>query len=170
MKLRLTIYLTIISVTLSTAQIPITKNEFELVLKETLKKSRNAVFTAENSWRYDNTHQDYFEKDTISLNTARSYRADYCKEIRWTFYENQKLKLENTSECTEPPTMLKPKKEDYMEINCVEKNNNLYLILKNFKGNFDTFKVLEFTKNQPIHSEESTFDYTIKLIREKTGK
>ena len=170
MKLRLTIYLTIISVKLSTAQIPITKNEFELVLKETLKKSRNAEFTAENSWIYDNTHQDYFEKDTISLNTARSYRADYCKEIRWTFYENQKLKLENTPECTEPPTMLKPKKEDYMEINCVEKNNYLYLILKNFKGNFDTFKVLELVKNEPIQLDENAFDYTIKLKREEIVK
>lgn len=167
MKSQLTILLSVISVALSTGQIPITKNEFELVLKETLKKSRNAVSDAENIWRYDNTHQDYFEKDTIILSTARSYRADYCKEIRWAFYENQKFILENIPECTEPPTKLKPTKEDYIEINCMEKNNKLYLILKNFKGISDKFKVLELTRNQPIQVEESAFDYTIKLLRKK---
>jgi hypothetical protein len=57
-----------------------------------------------------------------------------------------------------------------MEINCVEKNNYLYLILKNFKGNFDTFKVLELVKNEPIQLDENAFDYTIKLKREEIVK
>ncbi|PZR21169.1 MAG: hypothetical protein DI539_08720 [Flavobacterium psychrophilum] len=97
------------------------KNDLESVLHETLAKARNAVPTAENSWSYNNTNQDYFRKDTIILNTARSYKRNYCKEIRWSFYQNQKLILENTPECTEPPTMLKPKKEDYLTLDCFKK-------------------------------------------------
>ena len=170
MKLQLTVFFIILSFASSTAQIALTKNEFESTLKETLKKSRNAVYNAENNWRYDNTKEDYFKKDTIVLNSARSYRVDYCKEIRWSFYENQKFILENTPECTEPPTMLKPKDEDFIVIECIEKNGNLYLLLKNYKGILDTFKVLELYRNNPIEAGESAFDYTIKLTRKKLGK
>lgn len=148
------------------AQSQLSKNEFELVLQETLMKARNTVSTAENNWSYNNTNEDYFIKDTITLNTARSYRRNYCKEIRWSFYENQKLILENTPKCTEPPTMLEPKKNDYLTLNCIEKNDNLYLILKNSKGVREKFRVLELLKNKPIVIQESAFDYTLKLVRE----
>jgi hypothetical protein len=170
MKLQLTVLFTFISFTYSSAQVALTKNEFESILQETLKKSRNAVSNAENNWRYDNTNEDYFKKDTIVLKTARSYRVDYCKEIRWSFYENQKFIIENTPECTEPPTMLKPKDEDFIVIECIEKNGNLYLLLKNYKGICDTFKVLELYRNKPIEAGESAFDYTLKLTRKKLGK
>jgi hypothetical protein len=164
---RLLIITLIIIWTNSNAQIQITKTDFEIVLQETLKKSRNAVADAKNSWRYDNTNQDYFTNDSIIINTARSYRKDYCKEIRWSFYENQKFILENTPECTEPPSMLRPNEKDYKELKCVEKNDDLYLIVSNSKGIDDKFKVLEFRRNKPLTIEESAFDYTIILLRTK---
>lgn len=170
MKSKLIIFFTFISFLYSSAQTALTKNEFESILEETLKKSRNAVSSAENNWRYDNTNEDYFKKDTIVLNTARSYRVNYCKEIRWSFYENQKFILENTPECTEPPTMLEPKEEDFITLECIEKNGNLYILLKNFKGICETFKVLELYRNKPIEDGESAFDYTLKLTRKKLGK
>ena len=170
MKLQLTVFFILLSFASSTAQIALTKIEFESILVETLNKSRNAVSNAENNWRYDNTKEDYFKKDTIVLNSARSYRVDYCKEIRWRFYENNKFILENTPECTEPPTMLKPKDEYSIVLECIEKNGNLYLLLKNYKGICDTFKVLELYRNNPIEAGESAFDYTIKLTRKNFSK
>ena len=170
MKLQLTLFFILLSFASSTAQIALTKIEFESILVETLNKARNAVSNAENNWRYDNTKDDYFKKDTIVLNSARSYRVDYCKEIRWSFYENNKFILENTPECTEPPTMLKPKDEDFIVLECIEKNGNLYLLLKNYKGICDTFKVLELYRNNPIETGESAFDYTIKLTRKNFSK
>jgi hypothetical protein len=167
MKFQLTVLFIFFSFTYSLSQITLNKNEFESILQETLKKSRNAVSNAENNWRYDNTNEDYFRKDTIILKTARSYRVDYCKEIRWSFYENQKFIIENTPKCNEPPTMLKPKDEDFIVIECIEKNGNLYLLLKNYKGIYDTFKVLELYRNKPIEAGESAFDYTLKLTRKK---
>lgn len=167
MKLLCILFITIISTTQSIAQNQVSKDEFVSVLQETLTKARNAVPTAENSWSYDNTNQDYFKKDTITLNTARVYKRNYCKEIRWSFNENQKLVLQNTPECTEPPTMLKPKKEDYLTLECIKKNDKLYLILKNHKGVREIFRVLELIKNKPIILGDSAFDYTLKLIREK---
>ncbi|MCW4468779.1 hypothetical protein OGH69_07390 [Flavobacterium sp. MFBS3-15] len=145
----------------------VSKRELEAVLEETLLKARNAVPTAENSWRYDNTNQDYFKSDTIVLNTARSYIQNYCKEIRWSFYEKQSLVLENTPECTEPPTMLLPTKNDSIHLKCKEKNNDLFLTLKNHKGVTDKFKVIELRRNKPIESEWYAYDYTLILARIK---
>ena len=159
------ITLTFIWTGLLNAQSQITKKDFEAILTETLKKSRNAVSNATNEWRYDNSNEDYFTSNVITLNAARSYRKDYCKEIRWSFYENQKFVLQNILECTEPPTMLKPTKKDYIEISCIEKKGVLYLKLKNFAGLCDKFKVLEFRKNEPLAFGESEFDYTVKLLR-----
>lgn len=166
MKIILTLFFTIIPLFIS-AQSPISKNDFELVLQETLMKARNAVRTAENNWNYDNTNQDYFKKDTIILNTARSYRRNYCKEIRWSFYENQKLILQNTPECNEPPIMLIPKKGDYLTLECVEKEGKIYIILKNSIGVREKFEILELQKNKPLVINESAFDYTLILARQK---
>ena len=159
--------ITFFSILASNAQVSISKNDILLSLKESLEKSRNAVSDARCNWRFNNTNDDYFKKDTIILNLARSYRTDYCKEIRWSFYENTKFVLENTPECTEPPTMLKPKKEDYLELILEEKNESLYLILKNSKNIVDKFRVVQFRRNIPLSDEESAFDYTIVLMRNK---
>jgi len=159
-------FLIVISFAFSIAQGQVSKIEMQSVLQETLMKYRNAVSNVTNSWRYDNTNDDYFVRDTITLSSARSYTKNYCKEIRWNFYENEKLVLENTPECTEPPTMLAPKKEDYLDLLFTEKNGALYLMLKNSEGIRDTFKVLKLQKNKPVLVEESMFDYTLYLARE----
>jgi hypothetical protein len=158
---------TIFCVFVSSAQVSISKNDILLTLKENLEKSRDVISDARCDWRYNNTDDDYFIKDTIILNSARSYRADYCKEIRWSFYENTKFVLENTHKCSEPPTMLRPKKEDYLELMFEEKNESLYLILNSSKNIIDKFRVLKFYRNIPLINEESTFDYTLVLLRNK---
>lgn len=167
MRLTFILFLTIFFSISSIAQTQITEIEFKSILVETLKKSRNIVPNAQNNWRYDNTKDDYFNNDTIILNSARTYRSDYCKEVRWSFYENEKFVLENTLEFTEPPTMLKPQKEDYIDLEYFEKNNKLYLILKYDNRTLDKFEVLELRRNTPIKEEESAFDYTLILKRIK---
>ena len=76
------------------------KNHVQEVLEETLAKSRNAVSDATNEWRYDNGKNDYFTKDTIVLNSARSYRKSFCKAIYWSFYEPNKCIITTRKECT----------------------------------------------------------------------
>lgn len=167
MKTALIVIFSVFCIFESNAQISISKNKFKLILKESLEKSRNAVSDARSIWRFDNTNEDYFTKDTIILNGARSYRKDYCKEIRWSFYQNEKFVLENTPECTEPPTMLKPKKEDYKKLKYIEENGILYLIISNSKSKDDKFKVLEVRKNQPLTTETYSYDYSLILLRVK---
>jgi hypothetical protein len=149
-----------------TAQDSVSKDKLESVLKETLKKSRNAVLTATNEWRFDNTKDNYFKNDTIVLNAARSYRMDYCKAVFWSFYENEKFVLEKIPYCNEPPIMLRPQKEDSIKTKIKEIKNKVLLVLYNVNGIFETFEVLRLRKNEPLSNEDDNqFDYTMTLVR-----
>lgn len=149
------------------AQSLLTKDFLGFVFKETLAKSRNAVSNATNSWRYDNSNDDYFKKDTLILNTARSYKINYCNGINWTFYKERHLILEITQNCNEPPTKLRNKKEDYMRLQIKQIGNKFHIRLLNKNGLSDEFEILSLTRNIPLSDEESAFDYTLILLRHK---
>jgi hypothetical protein len=165
MKTKLTIIIFITFFSSGFSQNEIDKVVIESVFEETLRKSRNAVETATNEWRYDNSNEDYFVGDTLTFNSARSYRKSYCKEINWSFYEVNKCLINTIPKCTEPPTSLISKEEDYMTIEVIQENNSTLIHLKNLKGIINRFEVLELIKNQPVYNEASAFDYTLKLLR-----
>lgn len=156
-----------LTINVSKAQSLLTKDSLDFVFKETLVKSRNAVSDATNSWRYDNSNEDYFKKDTIILNTARSYKMDYCNGINWSFYKEKYFILEFTQHCNEPPTKLKSKEEDYMRLEIMQRERKIYLRLLNKNGLADEFELLDLKRNNPLSDGESTFDYTIVLLRHK---
>ena len=166
MKIKL-ITVTLIFTSLSSFGQSVSKSELKKMLKETLAKSRNYVSDATNSWFYDNTKNDYEKRDTLTLNTARNYKRDYCKIINWTFYEWNKFRLEFADYCNEPPTKLASKNEDYYEFIITESDENIFVSLKNLNGIQEKFKIVELKKNEPIDSGYDQFDYTIKLIRTK---
>jgi hypothetical protein len=148
------------------AQNSLTKKKLEMVFKETLKKSRNAVETATNNWRYDNSKGDYFENDTVTLNTARTYKMNYCNGTNWSFYKTEKFLLENVQYCNEPPTKLISKKEDSLKLKIKELGNKIFLELYNINGFFEKFEVLSLKSNEPLSSEgDYQFDYTMILLR-----
>lgn len=151
----------------SIAQHLLDKNSIRLIFKETLGKVRNAVDNASNDWRYDNSKSDYFTNDTIVLNTARSYRMEYCEGVNWSFYKEQKFILEFTHYCHEPPLKDKSHKKDYMRMRIKESNDKIYLKLINQGGLFDSFEILAVKKNDPIDDYEVKFDYSIVLLRHK---
>lgn len=130
----------------SKAQILLTKDSLDFVFKETLAKSRNAVSNATNNWRFDNSNDDYFKQDTIILNTARSYKMNYCNGINWSFYKEKHFILEFTQTCNEPPTKLKSKKEDYMRLQIKQRSNKFYLRLLNKKWFIKRIRNFRFEK------------------------
>ncbi|NQX77103.1 MAG: hypothetical protein HRT75_05155 [Gilvibacter sp.] len=141
------------------------KSYVQSVLEETLRKSRNPVSNATNEWRYDNTHDDYFTKDTIVLNSARTYRQSYCKTIYWSFYEANKCIINTVPECTEPPTGLIPKEEDYVSVHLIENEQGTFIHLINTKGIRARFRILALNRNEPIDNGLSQFDYDLVLLR-----
>jgi hypothetical protein len=151
----------------SKAQSLLTKDSLDFVFKETLAKSRNAVSNATNNWRYDNSNDDYYKQDTIILNTARSYKMNYCNGINWSFYKEKRFILEFTQTCNEPPTKLRSKKEHYMRLQIIQRSNKFYLRLLNKNGLSDEFEILTLKRNTPLSDGESAFDYTIVLLRHK---
>jgi hypothetical protein len=165
MKTNLAILILITFVSSGFSQNEINKAAIKSVFEETLRKSRNAVETATNEWRYNNSNEDYFVSDTLMLNSARSYRKSYCKEINWSFYEVNKCLINTIPECTEPPTRLVSKEEDYMTIHVTQEDNSTLIYLNNMEGTMDRFEVLELIKNKPVYNEVSAFDYTLKLLR-----
>jgi hypothetical protein len=156
-----------LTIKVSKAQSLLTKDSLDFVFKETLAKSRNAVSNATNNWRYDNSNDDYFKQDTIILNTARSYKINYCNGINWSFYKEKRFILEFTQHCNEPPTKLRSKKEDYMRLQIKQRSNKFYLRLLNKNGLSDEFEILNLKRNAPLSDGESAFDYTIVLLRHK---
>ena len=166
MKIKL-ITIILIFTSLSSFGQSVSKSELKKMLKETLAKSRNNVSEATNSWFYDNTKNDYEKRDTLTFNTARSFKRDYCKIINWTFYEWNKFRLEFADYCNEPPTKLASKNEDYCEFIIIKSDKNIFVSLKNINGIQEKFKIFELKKNEPISSGNDQFDYTIKLIRIK---
>ncbi len=155
-----------LTIKMSKAQNLLTKDSLDFVFKETLAKSRNAVSNATNNWRYDNSNDDYFKQDTIILNTARSYKMNYCNGINWSFYKKKRFIVEFT-QCNEPPTKLRSKEEDYMRLQIKQRSNKFYLRLLNKNGLSDEFEILNLKRNAPLSNEESAFDYTIVLLRHK---
>jgi hypothetical protein len=152
---------------LSMSQIQVTKDSLDFIFEETLKKSRNAVSDATNNWRYDNSKDDYFKKDTLILNSARSYKMNYCNGVNWSFYKEKQFILEFSQYCNEPPTKQISKKEDYMMIKIEYRSNKYYLNITNANGLFESFEVLELTRNRPLSEGDSSFDYTMVLVRLK---
>ncbi|WP_299246783.1 hypothetical protein [uncultured Aquimarina sp.] len=148
------------------AQDQITRKEILSVLKETLAKSRNFDSEATNEWFFDNTNNDYLKKDTIVLNSARSFKRDYCNIINWSFYKNDKFKLEKADYCNEPPTKLVSKDEDFMNIKIKKLNDVIFLNLFNVNGLVETYQILSLKSNK-TSDEENNFDYTLKLLRIK---
>ena len=104
---------------------------------------------------------------SIILNTARSYKMDYCNGINWSFYKEKYFILEFTQHCNEPPTKLKSKEEDYMRLEIMQRERKIYLRLLNKNGLADEFELLDLKRNNPLSDGESTFDYTIVLLRHK---
>lgn len=166
MKIKL-ITIILIFTSLSSSGQSVSKSELKKMLKETLSKSRNNVSDATNSWFYDNTKNDYEKRDTLTFNTARSLKRDYCKIINWTFYKWNKFRLEFADYCNEPPKKLASKNEDYYEFIIIEFDEDIFVSLKNIDGIQEEFKIFELKKNEPISSGSDQFDYTIKLIRIK---
>lgn len=159
-------FLKLLSGTALNAQSPRSKDELKSVLKETLAKSRNAVSTATNKWRYDNSKDDYFQRDTIVLSTARTYRMDFCKVMNWSFYKDDKFVLENAQYCNEPPTKLISKREDSIKIKIKEYRNRTFLELQNINGVFEKYEIIDLKKNKPLSDEgDYQFDYTLILLR-----
>jgi len=156
-----------LTINVSKAQSLLTKDSLYFVFKETLAKSRNAVSDATNNWRYDNSNDDYFKKDTLIFNTARSYKLDYCNGINWSFYKEKHFILEFAQNCNEPPTKLRSKEEDYMRLEIKQSDGKLFLTLLNKNGLSDEFEILDFKRNNPLSNRESAFDYTIVLLRHK---
>ncbi|MDY0932401.1 hypothetical protein [Chryseobacterium sp. CFBP8996] len=152
-------------ITISNAQNVISKYELQMILKESLQKSRNMVSTANNNWSYDNTNDDYYKNDTIVLNSARSFSMDCCRVINWSFYENERCVIENANYCNEPPTKLISKKEDYVTLEIIELCGETYVEQNNLNGILDRFKIIEFLRNKPRGIGEEEFDYTLKLFR-----
>jgi hypothetical protein len=149
------------------SQTAVPKDSLDFIFKETLQKARNAVSDATNNWRYDNSKDDYFKKDTLIFNTARSYRMNYCNGVNWSFYKEKQFVLEFAHYCNEPPTKLISKKEDYMRLEVKHLNGKSYLRLLNANGLFERFEVLELMRNMPLSEQESAFDYTLVLVRLK---
>lgn len=167
MKKNIILVLLCLITKLSISQTSVPKDSLGFIFKETLKKSRNDVSDATNNWRYDNSNDDYCKKDTLIFNTARSYKMNYCNGVNWCFYKEKQFILEFAHYCNEPPTKLISKKEDYMKLEIMQRNKKSYLRLMNKNGLFDTFEVLELTKNKPLSEAESAFDYTMILVRFK---
>ena len=167
MKIKLIVMILIFGCTSTTFGQVISKNELKIVLKETLAKSRNFVSGATNSWYYDNSENDYKQKDTITLKTARSFKRDYCNIINWTFYEQNNFILEVADYCNEPPTKLASKNEDYFELLINETDEKTFISLKNINGIQEKFEIIELIKNVPIETGNDQFDYTMKLSRIK---
>ncbi|TSE07891.1 hypothetical protein [Aquimarina algiphila] len=167
LPLLLILYLNIFGII--NAQNQITPKEMQSVFKETLAKSRNFVPEATNIWSFDNSNNDYFKKDTITLNSARCGNGDYCSGIDWSFYENEKIILEKIIHCDEPPTKVASKEEDFMDLKIKEQDGMTYLCLYNNNGIFETFEVLSLKANNTT-DEECTFDYTLKLLRTRENK
>lgn len=152
---------------LSISQTAVSKDSLDTIFKETLQKARNAVSDATNNWRYDNSKDDYFKKDTLTFNTARAYRMNYCNGVNWSFNKEKQFILEFAQYCNEPPTKRISKREDYMRLEIERRSNKSYLNIKNANGLFETFEVLELTRNQPLSEGENAFDYTMVLVRLK---
>ena len=151
----------------SNAQVSSSLDSVKAVFAETLKKSRNAVDDATNSWRYDDTNNDYFIKDTIILNSARTYKTSYCNGVEWKFNKEDQFVLLFTRRCNEPPLALASRKEDYFRMVIVERNDGCYLKLFYRKRLKETFKVLNLKRNPPLSFGADAFDYTMILIRQK---
>ncbi|WP_156879235.1 hypothetical protein [Salinimicrobium xinjiangense] len=166
MQIKLTIIIFLFSCTSTFGQ-EISKNELKKVLEETLSKSRDFVPNATNSWFYDNSENDYKTRDTLILNTARSHKRDYCQTIDWTFYKWNKFRLEVADYCNEPPTKLASKDEDNFQLLIKEMDGKINLLVQNQNGIQDKFEVVEFKKNSAAESDNSQFDYTLKLKRIK---
>ena len=168
-KMKKTIILLVICIssTLSKGQELLNTDSINNVFKETLQKSRNAVSNATNSWRYDNSKEDYFKRDTIVLNTARSYKTEYCNGVNWSFYTERNFILEFIHYCNEPPTKDISRKKDYMKMRIKKMGEKIYLQLINRDGLFDSFEILDLRKNKPLEGYEIEFDYTIVLVRKK---
>ena len=101
------------------------------------------------------------------MNTARTYKMNYCNGVNWTFYKEKQFILEFAQYCTEPPTKLISKKTDYTKLQIKQHDNKTYLRLSNKNGLFDVFEVLELKRNPPLEEGENAFDYTIVLVRLK---
>ncbi|WP_037320369.1 hypothetical protein [Salegentibacter sp. Hel_I_6] len=167
MKVKLTILIFLIGSVTSICGQTVSKNELREILQETLTKSREFVPNATNSWFYDNSENDYGTRDTLILNTARSYKRDYCQTIDWTFYEWNKFRLEVADYCNEPPTKLASKDEDYFQLLIKEIDGEINLLVQNQNGIQDKFEIIEFKENLAAESGSSQFDYTLKLKRIK---
>jgi hypothetical protein len=166
MKIKL-ITITLIFTSISIFGQSVSKSELKSILKETLAKSRNYVPDATNSWFYDNSANDYETQDTLTFNTARSYKRDYCKIINWTFYKWNNFRLEFADYCSEPPTKLASKNNDYYEFLIEENEENIFVLLKNINGIQEKLEIIELTENEPIDIGSDQFDYSIKLKRIK---
>jgi len=150
------------------AQKAVSKNELKLIFKETLKSSRNFVSNARNEWCFDNSNNDYFDRDTIVLNSARSIKRNYCKIIDWSFYTESNFILEKADYCNEPPTKKVSKNEDFLKLKIISIKNETYIETHNLTGLFEKFRVIE-VKNNKNSKEKDAFDYTMKLLRIKNA-
>ena len=125
----------------------ISKAELLKAFKETIvQKEKGIIHTNSNPWFTDNTNENYFKKDTITLKNAKSYKRDYCKIINWNFYKKAAFSIENADYCNEPPSQKVTTENDWINLN-VEKVEN-YLIIELFNQNklIDKFKILSLEK------------------------
>ena len=151
----------------STAQMSLSLDTVKAVFAETLRKSRDVVDDAPNSWRYDDSNNDYFRKDTLVLNSARSYRTNYCNGVEWSFYKEDRFVVLFTRLSNEPSLRLATKKEDFFKMVIFQKNDGCYFKLYNRRRLKETFKLLGLRRNPPLSLGESVFDYTMVLVRQK---
>lgn len=143
----------------------ISKAELLKAFKETIvQKEKGIIHTNSNPWFTDNTNENYFKKDTITLKNAKSYKRDYCKIMNWNFYKKDAFSIGNADYCNEPPSQKVTTENDWINLN-VEKVEN-YLIIELFNQNklIDKFKILSLEKKESEY-EKGKMDYILKLKR-----
>ena len=143
----------------------ISKAELLKAFNETIvQKEKGIIHTNSNPWFTDNTNENYFKKDTITLKNAKSYKRGYCKIINWNFYKKDAFSIGNADYCNEPPSQKITTENDWIKLN-VEKEEN-YLIIELFNQNklIDKFKILSLEKKESEY-EKGKMDYILKLKR-----
>ncbi|WP_210463131.1 hypothetical protein [Rufibacter roseolus] len=132
MKLISTLF--IIALTFGTAsgqQKSLTKaSVFKLFKSSIEQESKKSISVGSNEWLTCNKDSAFFKNDTIRLFENNLYRAAYicCDKVGWTFWKKDSFIIQESQNCTEPPTgKIYKDGSDTFTIKLENKEGKLYL-------------------------------------------
>ena len=145
--------------------IKISKTELFKIFNETIiQKEEGKIETNSNPWFADNTNENYFKNDTVTLKNANSFKRNYCKIINWNFYKKDAFTIGNADYCNEPPSQKVTTENDWIKLNIVEAEKYLTVELYNQNKIIDKFKVLSLEKKESEYGKGKMV-YILKLKR-----